>query len=476
MLVSYGSDAESDDEPQTAPQIPHSVPTKSTEAVNTSESKPTGGLQLPAPKGKKANRGPVKISLTDVSSADAPAPDAEPAKKRPKLGGFGGGGLASLLPAPKKDTAKPSAEFSGKPVAVEPNSDAGPSQDGEEAKERSAVDAASSATMMMPKSVKRKQPDAAAATATTKAAPVEDMFGLGSVSSSAAPTLSSSTSTSTSNSVKKAFTAAPTVAEKPKQNYYATLPPATPDNPYPGFHCIPQTGQWEPDRPEEWSEWAIMHGWAPSAQQQAEASTSSASQAPRGFEGAELGDVSEVGRALSFSPPKKRHGLNGPTADFVRPTTGRRRSISKSCRGHALQSSLRGSERRRRKATQAGQTARRWPSERQKPAVQPVVQRHWSERRTGGANRLGQEQQASRWKEIRAASFSITCFALCFYEVLIQCLSRVSNGSKPNSCRSLVCMFHRKRRLLYNPPSSPACLWCNSPKGLQLSLSRRRAP
>ena len=64
---------------------------------------------------------------------------------------------------------------------------------------------------------------------------------------------------STSLSVPS-LSAAPSVIEKPKVNYYATLPPSSATDPYPGFHITLQ-GQWAPDEPEAWAEWCLEQGW-----------------------------------------------------------------------------------------------------------------------------------------------------------------------------------------------------------------------
>lgn len=295
MLVSYGSDSNSDDG-----LAQPTAPLKATPPVpEASSSKPKGlgGLDLPPPKAKasKKEKGPVKIQLTDVSSSNVDAAyqhNDEPAKKRPKLGlGSGGGksGLVGMLPAPKKDTVKPSASGSSgpsaAPAALSTTQDAAdplPQED-------------PVTLMMMPKAVKRKQPPA------PTEEPAQDMFGLSSLGSSTSAATISSTS-ATPSSIRKTLSAAPTIAEKPRQNFYATLGPATPDNPYPGFHCIPETGQWEPDRPDEWSEWAALHGYAQSAQASSSSQAQGAAgQAPRGFEGASQANMAEVSFKRFFS-------------------------------------------------------------------------------------------------------------------------------------------------------------------------------
>lgn len=205
MLVDYGSDSGSDNEPLQPVQA-HSKP----DAIG-------GGLQLPAPKAKsKKDKGPVKISLTDVSSAQTQQSNEDEeneqrAKKRPKLGlGSGGGGLgglASMLPAPKKDTVKPAAGFAGAPSSSESQSKAAESEQQQPTEESLGPSA------MVPKAVKRK---AAAPAAQTAAQPdeAEDLFGLGSVTAvTSAPSTSSSSATasapSTSTSASKSFSAAP---------------------------------------------------------------------------------------------------------------------------------------------------------------------------------------------------------------------------------------------------------------------------
>lgn len=69
---------------------------------------------------------------------------------------------------------------------------------------------------------------------------------------------------------KPKFSAAPTTAAPSlSSNYYATLPVASKDDPYPGFYQKGD-GSWAAKRPEEWEIWAAAHGWG----EQAEADTS----------------------------------------------------------------------------------------------------------------------------------------------------------------------------------------------------------
>lgn len=120
----YGSDNESDNETQVTQSAPKasssllaklpppskkssfSLPPPSNAATSTSTSKSSNGLNLPAPKSKKA---PKKITiglptLPADSSKDEDVDDQPPAKKPRIESGAGKSALLSMLPAPKNKT------------------------------------------------------------------------------------------------------------------------------------------------------------------------------------------------------------------------------------------------------------------------------------------------------------------------------------------------------------------------------------
>lgn len=200
------------------------------------QSKPAEQVKSAAPSSKRKERGPVKLvmDLPSVKASQAVSSaqqeDEGPAKKRPKFDTLKGkSGLAGMLPPPKKSTMSlppPSASTSTQASSDSP--------------------ATASPGLLLPPTVQRR----AAAAAKQPPIPKQDsldLFGLSSISS--APIASTSKVASTT------FQSAPSVKEATKVNYYATLPPATPNDPYPGFHCLP-SGQWAPNQPGDWAEWA----------------------------------------------------------------------------------------------------------------------------------------------------------------------------------------------------------------------------
>ena len=207
-LGGYGSESDSEDK-QPVEDVPKPAASEAKQSM-----------------GKKKEKGPVKIML-DLSAADSSLGQERP-KKRVKLSDLSGkkSGLAALLPPPKKVANVPTAPSTTETKSTLP---------------------------LVPPSVSRAKPSALPAD--------QDFFAL--------PTAESFTSTPTVNS-SISISSAPSVKEAPKLNYYATLPTPTPDDPYPGFYCLP-TGQWVAKEPEEWSEWASVHGFAQEAQSSAQA-------------------------------------------------------------------------------------------------------------------------------------------------------------------------------------------------------------
>ena len=116
--------------------------------------------------------------------------------------------------------------------------------------------------------------------------PAVDFFGLGASTPAAntkkeapkpattAPPPRSKTISATSTAPQRTTTssvkisAAPTTAAPDlASNYYATLPLATPGDPYPGFYQKPD-GSWAAKRPDEWEIWAAAaSGWNQSQEQ-----------------------------------------------------------------------------------------------------------------------------------------------------------------------------------------------------------------
>lgn len=246
-----------------------------------------------APTGKKRERGPVKIMLDlPAPSASNQSLQAEPLKKKPKLD-FGArsgskSGLAAMLPAPKKLGNVASANVPAAAPALALPSTAQPPVDhssNDPATEDAQEDDSLQGPAFIPHTVKKKA-DLPAASAGSN-----PFFG--------SPAVSQNTkemnSVSGSSSSKISISSAPSVKDAPKVNYYATLPPATPDNPYPGFHCL-SSGQWVADKPDDWQEWAEQHGWASSQTATDDGAIGSAQEglnAQRGFENADLGDMQE---------------------------------------------------------------------------------------------------------------------------------------------------------------------------------------
>jgi hypothetical protein len=234
MLVDYGSDSDS----EAAPPAP---------VASASKSK----LDLPPP--KNANKKRAKIML------DVPVPAAtdEPPSKRPKMTpGAGKSGLRAMLPPPKK-----SAGTAAAPKVAET-----PAKTQEE-------------VAMIPLKVQQQQ----ARTST----PSTDLFGIA-ASTSALPSLPKASSS------RAGISSAPSVVEREKPNYYATLAPANPDDPYPGFHCLP-SGQWAPNEPEEWEKWAALKGWSAQVEDPADLGEA----LPKGFEGSKFNDMSAASQEAS---------------------------------------------------------------------------------------------------------------------------------------------------------------------------------
>ena len=277
-LVDYPS---SDEEDPVAVQ-PAAVSSKSTSTSTASSSS--------LPSKKRERQGPVKImlDLPPVKSASsatsastlAGVAEQEPAKKKPKFNLSGNGGLAGLLPAPKRSA----------PVASTPTASTSASTSTLPGEEQAS-------TSLIPHKVAGAKKPAAVLAATE---PATDFFSLSSApaipSAAAASTQQPKASTSKLPSLSS-VSSAPTLADPVKQNYYATLPPATPNDPYPGFHCLP-SGQWAPNRPIEWQDWAEQNGWAaPATSTSSEPMTAETSTgaAPKGFEPHKLNSLTDAG-------------------------------------------------------------------------------------------------------------------------------------------------------------------------------------
>jgi len=253
MLVSYGS-SESETEPEPA---------------------------KPAPSKKRKEAGPKKILLDLPDPLHSTLPEEERPQKKLKLtGSTGKSGLAGLLPAPKKKAAKsqPANTDTATPVSstttLLPETTVQPELDEKR-------------TSLIPQ---RVQKAGKAVPSLVEKQPL-DFF---SISTSSVPSSNAKTLTTTNTTASSA----PTIQDKPKLNYYASLPPATPDNPYPGFRCLP-SGQWEPNQPEEWAEWAAQNGY--SAQSSLDTTTFNG-ETPKGFEASKFGQLQEG----SFNQPTEK--------------------------------------------------------------------------------------------------------------------------------------------------------------------------
>ncbi|GAA95129.1 uncharacterized protein L969DRAFT_18850 [Mixia osmundae IAM 14324] len=268
-LVSYGSDSDDSDHEQPAPP-PVNAPAASSTAPKQ---------DMPLPKSKR--KGPVKIML-DLPDPSSPAKE-EPAPKRAKLdfGRLSGkSGLASMLPAPKASTtqsvATPSASTArpvGSLIDAPEGDESGVAALDEIAQPEPAAAAATTTTSFVPHKVKSKLPPP------KPAAPVVDFFSLG--AAEAVRTTTESVEATRATAIK----AAPVLEDKPVPNYYATLPPPSATDPYPGFYLKKDGKTWAAKEPEAWLEWSRMNGWVEADQ--------SSSATPKEFDTTDE-DVSEV--------------------------------------------------------------------------------------------------------------------------------------------------------------------------------------